>query len=87
MAETVSTRLPPKIIKMMEAEVKAKGVILSSLLKEIIKEHYGIETSKQEQKSFLLNLQEAIDKLGGAKMSSSSTEVAALGQTARLHPS
>lgn len=70
MAETVSTRLPPKIIKMMEEEAKAKGITLSSLLREIIEEHYGIEISMQEQKSFLLNLQETIEKLGKAKMSS-----------------
>jgi hypothetical protein len=53
LGETVSTRLPPELIKLMEKEVEAKGVSLSMLLKEITEEHYGIEPGKPPAKPFI----------------------------------
>ena len=46
MDETVSTRLPPEFIRLMEKEAEAKGVSLSMLLRDIIEEHYDIKPRK-----------------------------------------
>jgi len=67
--ETVSTRLPPELIRLMEKEAEAKGVRLSMLLKEIIGEHYGIKPGKLPAKPFTVELQEALKALGEAKIS------------------
>jgi predicted HicB family RNase H-like nuclease len=37
LSETVSTRLPPELIRLMEKEAEARGISLSMLLKEIIR--------------------------------------------------
>jgi len=46
LSETVSTRLSPELIRLMEEEAEAKGISLSMLSREIIKEHYGIKPGK-----------------------------------------
>ena len=69
MSETVSTRLPPELIRLMEREAEAKGISLSLLLKEIIEEHYGIKPGKSSAKPFIVELQEALKALGEAKVS------------------
>jgi len=67
LSEIVSTRLPPELIRLMEKEAEAKGISLSTLLKEIVEEHYGVEQRKPE-KPFIIQLQEIINTLGKAKM-------------------
>lgn len=68
MSETVSMRLPPELVELMEREAKAKGVSLSMLLRAIVEEHYKVDVGEPE-KPFLVELQEALDALGGIKMS------------------
>jgi len=68
LSETVSTRLPPELIRFMEKEAEAKGISLSMLLKEIIEEHYGIKPGKPPVKPFTVELQEVLKALGEAKM-------------------
>ena len=53
MSETISTRLPPELIRLMEREAEAEGISLSMLLNEIIEEHYGIELGKPPAKPFI----------------------------------
>jgi len=69
LSETVSTRLPPELIRLMEKEAEAKGVSLSMLLREIIEEHYGIKPGKPPVKPFIVELEEALKALGEAKIS------------------
>jgi hypothetical protein len=69
LSETVSTRLPPELIRLMEREAEAKGISLSMLLKEIIEEHYGIKPGKPPAKPFIVELQEDLKTLGEAKTS------------------
>ena len=56
MSETVSTRLPPELIRLMEEEAKARGISLSMLLREIVEKHYGVELGKPARKPFLAEL-------------------------------
>lgn len=69
MSETVSTRLPSELIRLMEGEARAKGISLSMLLREIIEEHYGIKLGKPPAKPFIIELQETLKALGEAKIS------------------
>ena len=69
MSETVSTRLPPELIRLMEEEARAKGISLSMLLRVIIEEHYGVELGKPPAKPFIVELQETLKALGEAKIS------------------
>ena len=53
MSETVSTRLPPELIRLMEKEAEAKGISLSMLLREIVEEHYGVKLLRPTKKPFI----------------------------------
>jgi hypothetical protein len=70
LSETVSTRLPLELVRLMEGEARAKGVSLSMLLREIVEAHYGIKLGKPAVKPFIVELQEALEALGEAKFSS-----------------
>lgn len=68
-SETVSTRLPPELIKHMREEAEAKGVSLAALLKEMVEGHYGMEAEAgKAEKPFLTELEEALKVLGESKM-------------------
>jgi len=67
LSETVSTRLPHELVRLMEEEAETKGMSLSMLLMEIIKEHYGVKVIKPK-KPFIEELQETLNALGEAKM-------------------
>ena len=69
MSETVSTRLPLELIRLMEREAEARGISLSMLLREILEEHYGIKPGKPPAKPFIVELQEALKGLGEVKVS------------------
>jgi hypothetical protein len=69
LSETVSTRLPRDLIKLMEREAEARGISLSMLLREIIEEHYGIKLGKPPVKPFIVELQEVLKALGEVKFS------------------
>jgi predicted DNA-binding protein len=43
LSETVSTRLPLELIRLMERGAEAKGISLSMLLREIVEKHYGVK--------------------------------------------
>jgi len=69
MSEIVSTRLPSKLIRMLEEEAKAKGVSISSLLREVIEQRYGVKSNeKGAQEPFLALLEKALTVQGESKM-------------------
>ena len=69
MSEIVSTRLPSKLIRMLEEEAKAKGVSVSSLLREVVEQRYGVKPNEKEvQKPFLALLEKALTVQGESKM-------------------
>lgn len=69
MSETVSTRLPPELIKHMREEAAAKGVSLGALLKGMVEGHYGMEAEAgRSEKPFSAELEEALKVLGESKM-------------------
>jgi len=73
MSETVSTRLPSQLIRMLEEEAKARGISISMLLREIVEQRYGAKPSEKEvQKPFLALLEEALRVQGESKMKSCS---------------
>lgn len=69
MSETVSTRLPAQLIRLLEEEARAKGVSLSTLLRETVGQRYGVEAEAgKAEKPFLAELKEALKVLGESKM-------------------
>jgi len=68
MSVVVTTRLPPRLARLMEREAEARGISLSMLLREIVEEHYGVELGRRAEKPFILELKEILDAVGGAKM-------------------
>ena len=69
MSETVSTRLPSQLIRMLEEEARARGISISMLLREVIEQRYGVKSNEKEaQKPFLVLLEEALRVQGESKM-------------------
>ena len=87
LSETISTRLPPELIRLMEKEAEAKGISLSMLLREIVEEHYGVKLSRPTKKPFITELQEALSALGKAKMASCSSKESCPIKGLNLNPS
>lgn len=79
-------KLSLRIIRMMEGKTRARGITPSALLKEIIKEHYGLKISLEETNHFF-QIFKRRSRSFGAKISSSSTDVALLSRRARSYPS
>jgi len=69
MSETVSTRVPKELLELMLKEASARGISLSTLFREIIEEHYGLERPKSGE-PFIVALEKAIKTLGEKKAES-----------------
>jgi len=67
-SDVVSIRLPKELMELLVREAEAKGASLSTLLRSIVEEHYGVKLGKPTHKPFLIKLEEALDTLGKAKM-------------------
>jgi len=69
MSETVSTRLPTELIRLLEEEAKAKGVSISTLLREAVEQRYGVKSNEKEaHRLFLALLEKALTVQGESKM-------------------
>jgi hypothetical protein len=55
-------------MKIMKKEAEAKGISLSTLLRAIVEEHYGIKSGVPVEKAAVPQMQKVIDLLGEAKM-------------------
>jgi len=88
MSETVSTRLPSQLIRKLEEEAKAKGVSISTLLREVVEQRYGAEHSgKEAQKPFLALLEKALTVQGESKMKACSMRESCPFKSHGLEPS
>jgi hypothetical protein len=64
----ISLRLQRELAEILGREAEARGISLSTLLREIVEKHIGVKQGEPLRESFTLKLEKTLNVLGEAKM-------------------